>query len=328
VLLAIAAAVSIGPSAPDISATAGLLGLVAVLMYLLNRGSLARWWRLGVGLFLLPFALMLAYIGAVGAGLAPMPGSGPQAAEQRAEAAVKRKAERAHQVQVFTTGSYADTVRWRAGEFGKNIRGAGLMSVLVLPMFMIGFWFVRAGVVGAWRENLPRFRRMATWLLPLGLAITLGSVALQASFPRGTPPSSTAALARTLFEIGSLPLVLGYLGLVFSLLGTKPGARLLSPLRHAGRMALTNYLGASIIGTFYFSGWGLGHFMQVPRAGQLLFVAVVFAAQLAFSAAWLSRFRYGPMEWLWRAITYWQLPPMRREGGRDAQLPLATAGNA
>jgi len=80
---------------------------------------------------------------------------------------------------------------------------------------------------------------------------------------------------------------------MFCLLGTSFGARLLSPLRHAGRMALTNYLGASVLGTLYFSGYGLGHYMQVSRAGQGLFVAVVFAAQLAFSALWsVSFIRY------------------------------------
>jgi len=161
----------------------------------------------------------------------------------------------------------------------------------------------------------------------VGAAITLASVALQSSFVRGSPPSSTAALAHTLFEVGSLPLCIGYVSLVFCLLGTGWGARLLSPLRHAGRMALTNYLGASIIGTLYFAGYGLGHYGQVSRAGQVLFVAVVFGAQLLFSAAWLSRFRYGPMEWLWRAVTYWQLPPMRREPA-PATLPLAAASGA
>jgi uncharacterized protein len=202
------------------------------------------------------------------------------------------------------------------------------MSVLILPMFMIGFWFVRSGVVAAWREHLPLFRRLARWLLPLGLALTLGSVALKSSFPHGGPPSSKSALAHVLFEVGSLPLCLGYVSLVFCLLGTSLGARVLSPLRHAGRMALSNYLGASIIGTLYFSGYGLGHYMQVSRGGQVVFVAVVFAAQLAFSAMWLSRFRYGPMEWLWRAITYWQLPAMRREPVRAAELPLAAADGA
>jgi uncharacterized protein len=160
--------------------------------------------------------------------------------------------------------------------------------------------------------------------LPLGLLLTLASVAIQPSFVRGAGPSNIAALARVLFELGSLPLCIGYVSALFCLLGTNWGARLLSPLRHAGRMALTNYLGASVIGTLYFSGYGMGHYGEVSRAGQVLFVAVVFAAQLAFSAWWLSKFRYGPMEWLWRAITYRQWPRMRRDSASSA-LPLASA---
>ena len=95
----------------------------------------------------------------------------------------------------------------------------------------------------------------------------------------------------------------------------------------AKNTVLTNYLGASIIGTWFFAGYGLGYWGEVSRAGQVLFVAVVFTIQLAFSALWLSKFRYGPMEWLWRAITYWQLPPMRREGA-PAAVPLAAASGA
>jgi uncharacterized protein len=101
------------------------------------------------------------------------------------------------------------------------------------------------------------------------------------------------------------------------------GEAVLSPLRYAGRMALTNYLCASIIGTWFFSGYGLDYWGQVSRAGQVLFVAVVFSLQLLFSRLWLSKFRYGPMEWLWRAITYWQLPPMRRESAATAGTPSA-----
>ena len=325
VLLAAAAAVTLAPNAPEMAATAGLLGVVALLMYFLNRGTIARYWKIGVGMFLLPFMLMLAFVGAVAVGIAPMPGASPEAAAARAQEAVKREKDRTEEVRVFSTGSYLESVAWRGDSFREEAAGSGVMSVLVLPMFMIGFWFVSSGVVAGWRDNLPLFRRLATWLLPIGLGVTLASVMLKSHFTHGGPPSSTTALAHTLFEMGSLPLCIGYVSLVFCLLGTGLGARLLSPLRHAGRMALTNYLGASIIGTLYFSGYGLGHYMQVSRGGQVLFVAVVFGAQLAFSAFWLSRFRYGPMEWLWRAVTYWQLPAMRREPAPEAALPLASA---
>jgi uncharacterized protein len=76
-------------------------------------------------------------------------------------------------------------------------------------------------------------------------------------------------------------------------------------------MALTHYLLQSVICSFVFFGYGLG-WWGLPRAQQVLFVVVVFAAQLALSHWWLARFKFGPMEWLWRAFTYREYPAMRR----------------
>ena len=318
--LSVAAAVSMGPTAPEMSMTAGFLGVVAILMYVLNRGTLARWWKWALGMFVLPFAIMLGAAGGMAAGIVPMPGQGPEAAQQRSIALEKVAKERTEEVRVFTTGSFADSVAWRADRFREDIAGSAGIAILALPMFMFGFWFVRSGVVANWRENLPLFRRLALLGLAAGLALTLGSVAIKSSFVRSEGFVLKAFVANAMFALGWLPMCIGYVSTLFCLLGTNLGARLLGPLRHAGRMALTNYLGASIIGTLYFSGYGLGHYMQVSRAGQVLFVAVVFAAQVAFSALWLSRFRYGPMEWLWRAVTYWQLPAMRRERAPDLAL--------
>ena len=77
-------------------------------------------------------------------------------------------------------------------------------------------------------------------------------------------------------------------------------------------MALTNYLKQSVIGTLVFYGYGLGLWGQVPRSGQVIGVVVVFLLQVLASRWWLERFRYGPLEWAWRAFTYWQVPPLRR----------------
>jgi uncharacterized protein len=296
-------------------------------MYVLNRGSVARFWKFGAGIFVLPLFVVLCVIAFFTVKPELMPGRGPEAAQERAASVLETAKERAEEVKVFTTGSYGDSLAWRAKSFREEVAGTAIGGFFALALFLIGFWFVRSGIVAAWRENLPLFRRLLTWTLPLGLGLTLASVALRSSFVHGQPPSNANALAHALFELGSLPLCIGYVSLLVCLLGTRLGERLLSPLRHPGRMALTNYLGASIVGTLYFSGYGLGHYGQVSRGGQVLFVAVVFGAQLLLSALWLSRFRYGPMEWLWRAVTYWQLPPMRREPG-TATAPLAAASGA
>ena len=78
-------------------------------------------------------------------------------------------------------------------------------------------------------------------------------------------------------------------------------------------MALSNYLLQSLVCTLLFYGYGLGMFEQMGRLWQLLFAVALFAVQVAASHAWLRCFRFGPVEWLWRAITYAQLPPLRRD---------------
>jgi uncharacterized membrane protein YeiB len=97
---------------------------------------------------------------------------------------------------------------------------------------------------------------------------------------------------------------------VVLMLHSKSALSKISLLAPVGRMALTNYLAQSVICSLYFYGYGLGHW-GMPRAWQVVFVLVVFAAQVAFSHWWLARMRFGPMEWLWRAFTYRQSPPMR-----------------
>lgn len=79
----------------------------------------------------------------------------------------------------------------------------------------------------------------------------------------------------------------------------------------AGRMALTNYLLQSLLCTWVFYGYGLGYFEQLPRAWQLPFALGLFALQVVLSRLWLRWFRFGPMEWLWRSVTYLRVPPMR-----------------
>jgi uncharacterized protein len=113
-------------------------------------------------------------------------------------------------------------------------------------------------------------------------------------------------------HMGGAPLMsLAYIAIVVRAL--EHGADWLRGLAPAGRMALTNYIAQSVIGTLLFYGYGLGLWGQVGRASQVLGVLVVFALQLAVSHWWLQRFRYGPLEWLWRAFTYAQWPAMRRQ---------------
>jgi uncharacterized protein len=110
---------------------------------------------------------------------------------------------------------------------------------------------------------------------------------------------------------GSILMALGHTAVV--MLVCKSGAlpRLRARLAEVGRMAFTNYLAQSLICTTLFYGYGFGLFGHVGRFAQMGIVLLVWTVLIAFSAFWMSRFRFGPAEWLWRSLTYWRRQPMR-----------------
>jgi uncharacterized protein len=98
--------------------------------------------------------------------------------------------------------------------------------------------------------------------------------------------------------------------------------RVRASLAAVGQMALSNYLFHSLVTSVLFLGWGFGFAGRLDYAEQLLVVASIWAIQLVVSPLWLARYRFGPAEWLWRSLTYWERQPMR--GG----TPLASLGRA
>ncbi len=104
---------------------------------------------------------------------------------------------------------------------------------------------------------------------------------------------------------------LGYIGGIMLICRSGKLRRLTARLAAVGRMALTNYLMHSAICTFIFYGFGLGLFGMVDRMGQLLVVLIIWVFQLWYSPLWLKHFRFGPMEWVWRSLTYWKIQPMK-----------------
>ena len=77
-------------------------------------------------------------------------------------------------------------------------------------------------------------------------------------------------------------------------------------------MAFSNYLLGSILFMLVFQGWAGGLFHRFHRPGLLLFVLLGWGLMLVWSKPWLARFRYGPLEWCWRCLTYWTIFPLRR----------------
>jgi uncharacterized protein len=207
-------------------------------------------------------------------------------------------------------GDYPASVVQRLRDAATILPTMLFISGQILGMFVLGAWFAGSGAI-ARPETYPRLFRLLRWgALPIGLGLMLWSFAIMPTveFDR---LDATSGFATVLMMIAGLLMCLGYVGWILRGLSS-PLAAALRWVAPAGRMALTHYLGQSVLCTLVFYGYGLGWFEQLPRAWQIPFVLAVFALQVLFSRWWLARFRFGPMEWLWRAATYMTWPPLRR----------------
>ena len=235
-----------------------------------------------------------------------------RAAERKAERQkrlAENKAEKEMELSTFTKGNYWETVYLSASRFLDKAAGDFGFAMILIAMFMLGIWFVRSGVMENSGVHLPFFRKLAMVGLPIGIGLGLLGSMIAMSHTPGDRHDGWG-IAHGLAFLGNLPACLGYVGVVVLMLHSKTvfaRIRVLGPL---GRMALTNYLTQSLICAIYFFGYGAGHW-GMPRAQQIVFVLVVYVLQIIFSQWWLSKFRYGPMEWLWRGYTYRQIPPFR-----------------
>ena len=236
----------------------------------------------------------------------------------------KRLKERAEQVateiKVMSSGSYTELVMLRAKHFAEHAPTESGFASLLIGMFLLGTWFIRSGVMENTAAHLPLFRKFAYICLPLGIGLGIAGSLIATSHLPGAQHDGFG-LAQGLLMTGNLPACLGYVGMIVLMLNSRSALANVKVLAPFGRMALTNYLTQSLVMSLFFMGhglawWGLG------RAWQLVFALVLCGLQIVFSHWWLSKFRYGPAEWLWRAITYMKIPAMRIEpstGGMQAQ---------
>lgn len=111
---------------------------------------------------------------------------------------------------------------------------------------------------------------------------------------------------------GAVAVALGYIGLAMLWFGSGLMSGFKKALSRVGRTAFSCYILQTLICTTLFYGHGFGLYGQVPRWGQLLIVVGVWIVVILFANLWLNRFRYGPLEWLWRTLTYGKRQPMSK----------------
>jgi uncharacterized protein len=177
-----------------------------------------------------------------------------------------------------------------------------------LGCFLLGLWAGRRRVFERVPENAAAFRRTAAWGLGVGLAAGIAYQAVR-TLLGADPRLWVQPLLSVLHVLAVVPLAAGYVSATVLLQQRPAWSRRLAVFAPVGRMALTNYLSQTVICLVIFYGGGLVG--RVGVAAALAISLAVFAVQAAWSPWWLARFHFGPVEWVWRSLTYGRRQPMR-----------------
>lgn len=184
----------------------------------------------------------------------------------------------------------------------------------LLGRFLLGYYAGRRRLFeGDGAAHLALFRRLLVWGLVCAAAGTPAIVlARSGALARSAVPLPVELGLIALIELALLGLAAVYVAAIVLLLQRPGSRRWLLVLAPVGQMPLTTYLGQTVVVTFLFYGWGLGLSGQLGSAACLAIAIAIFALQVVACRLWLARFRFGPVEWLWRTLVYGRAQPMRR----------------
>jgi len=215
-------------------------------------------------------------------------------------------------INTFAHGSYFQI--FKENLWGLAYRYADLLYTSrfpkVLGMFLLGFCAGRHGIFLQIENYLPLIRRAFKWGMAFGLIGNLALAVLRTVGP-DAPPSFTGLLQTIAYAVGVPSPCLFYIA-ALTLLWRRPvWQRRLGALVPVGQMALSNYLLQTLICVTIFYGYGFGMFGRVGAALGTALGGLIVLIQRALSAWWLRRFDYGPVEWVWRQLTYRRRLPLR-----------------
>ncbi|HTA66819.1 MAG TPA: DUF418 domain-containing protein [Bryobacteraceae bacterium] len=187
-----------------------------------------------------------------------------------------------------------------------------LFAIYAVALFLLGMWVWRAGIVQRLDEYRPVLKRVCAWCIPVGLILNIYVAVVKVVVPPGTV-SLWGWSAGLLSLSGAHILSAGYISGLALIFLHQDWRRLLLPFAAVGRMALTDYLMQSVLCTLFFYHYTTGLYGRIGPAIGLAPTVILYGAQVVFSNWWLKRYRFGPMEWLWRGLTYGKFPSMRKE---------------
>ncbi len=207
------------------------------------------------------------------------------------------------------SGDYIGFVEHRFSEhWFEPLTNVLFFGLELLPLILIGMGLYRLGFFNGGID--PGRMRFWGWIGFLGGSLLHLLIGLWVQSIGFTYYGTLAAFV----GFSPLPRLMMVLGIMALLAVNGPGWKgwLVQRFAAAGRAAFTNYLGTSILMLLVFHGWALGLFGELNRPQLYLVVLSAWIVMLAWSKPWLERYRYGPLEWLWRCLTYRKMFPLKR----------------
>jgi uncharacterized protein len=211
---------------------------------------------------------------------------------------------------VYATGTFAEVTQQRIEDMIYVFTTWPFMAFNVFAMFLLGLYAGKRKLYDNTAENVPLWRKVWIWGLIIGV---IGNT-LYMVFSEGanrSVPSTQLIISIIGQTFGAPAFALFYMTSLALLFQRSKWQPRLMPFSYVGRMALTNYLLQSVICTTLFYGYGFGLYGKIGITGGILLTMVIYALQILLSKWWLSRYRFGPMEWLWRSASYLKIQPMK-----------------
>jgi len=215
--------------------------------------------------------------------------------------------------QVFSSGSYAQMFQERLKEMVFSLMGLVFYYPRILGIFLFGLWCWRAGIVRSLAGRRSLLRRCLGWGLAVGFTGNAVVVAITEIYhPDPMRPSVLGFVLLVVSSIGMPTLSMFYASALALLLRYTAWQSRLRPFAAVGRTALSNYLLQTVICTTLFNSWGFGLYGKVGPLAGLLPTVLIYGVQVPLSVWWIGRHAFGPLERVWRTLTYGRLGPMAR----------------
>lgn len=209
-------------------------------------------------------------------------------------------------------------IRLPASRLGMVLMEGRLFKVLAL--FLIGVWAGRQILDQNILENISYLKKITVW----GFAVGLPFSVLRSVIEFGNFSGDILDfLFHFFYAMGVVPLACGIAAGIALIVINRP--RALEWIAPVGRTALSNYLFQTVIAMSIFYGIGLGFYGRFGLTVVVAIALAIFAWQVLFSTVWLRYFRFGPIEWVWRQLTYGKWIDIRhkkREEAQQSEIPI------